>query len=70
MQLNSGAAERLIHFAANGKQLVNAEEMRSIKWSSWTCVIGSEVAGIWAKYAATNDVNAVDANYSAQVGEN
>jgi len=38
------------------------EEIRAIEWQSWTCVLGSEVNGMWPKYSQINDVNAVDAS--------
>ena len=46
-----------------GKHVTSKEEIRSIKWNSWTGVLGVEVNGIWEKYSDTNDVNALDANY-------
>ena len=30
-------------------------------------MLGSEVNGIWGKYADTNDVNAADANFDGKV---
>lgn len=40
------------------------DTIRSIQWSTWTCVLGTEVNGIWPKYTQINDVNAIDANFS------
>ena len=34
-----------------------------VEWASWTCVLGKEVKGLWAKYSDLSDVNAVDANF-------
>ncbi|CAH1792746.1 unnamed protein product [Owenia fusiformis] len=67
LQTNSGAAERLFFRMPTGKQCTNKEEIRSIHWHSWTCVLGSEVNGIWEKYTDTNDVNAVDAYFGGEV---
>ena len=51
----------------DGKQCTNKEELRAIHWATFTGVLGSEVNGIWAKYTDTNDINATDANYTAEV---
>ena len=47
--------------------MTNKEEIRSIKWSSWTGVLGPEVNGVWEKYSDTSDVNACDANFNGEV---
>lgn len=52
---------------AAGKQVTSKEEIQSIHWATFTGVLGAEVNGIWEKYTDTNDVNATDANFSAQV---
>ncbi|KAI0227896.1 Echinoderm microtubule-associated protein-like 6 [Lamellibrachia satsuma] len=67
LQTNSGAAERLFFKMPSGKQLTNKEEIRNIRWSTWTCVLGPESSGIWEKYTDTNDINAAHANYGAEV---
>ncbi|XP_050404782.1 echinoderm microtubule-associated protein-like 6 [Patella vulgata] len=66
LQTNSGAAERLFFKMPVGKQVTNKEEIMAIHWSTFTGVLGAEVNGIWEKYTDTNDVNAVDANFSAE----
>jgi len=48
---------------AGGKNVTGREELRNIRWHSWTGVLGNEVNGIWEKYTDTNDINAADANY-------
>lgn len=50
-----------------GKHLTSKEEIKGIHWASWTCVIGSEVNGIWPKYTNITDVNSVDGNYNSSV---
>lgn len=50
-----------------GKEVTNREELKLVQWSSWTCVLGPEVNGIWPKYSDINDINSVDANFSSQV---
>ncbi|KAK3093757.1 hypothetical protein FSP39_019782 [Pinctada imbricata] len=67
LQTNSGAAERLFFKMPTGKQVTNREEITSITWSTFTGVLGTEVNGIWEKYSDTNDVNAVDTFYGAEV---
>ena len=49
------------------KQVTQEEELTSIHWATYTGVLGSEVNGIWGKYADTNDVNAADANFDGKV---
>ncbi|XP_074647902.1 echinoderm microtubule-associated protein-like 6 [Tubulanus polymorphus] len=66
IQTNSGAGERLFYKAPAGKQVTNTEEIRSIRWATWTSVLGPEVNGIWEKYTDTNDVNATDAYFGGE----
>jgi len=47
--------------------VTNAEQVAAIQWHSWTCVLGSEVNGIWPKYSQINDVNAADASLANSV---
>lgn len=46
-----------------GKRITKKDELEAIHWSSWTCVLGEEVNGIWEKYTDTTDVNAAEANF-------
>lgn len=48
-------------------KLVSEEEVKGQRWASWSGVLGSEVSGIWPKYSAQTEINAVDANPSAAV---
>lgn len=50
-----------------GKHITTRDIIRSIRWATWTGVLGAEANGIWAKYADTNDINAVDAYFSGEV---
>jgi len=50
-----------------GKQVTNKEEIHNIHWATWTGVLGPEANGIWEKYTDTNDINATDANFGAEV---
>ena len=52
----------LLSFPA-GKRITKKDEIESIHWSTWTCVLGEEVNGIWEKYTDTTDVNAAEANF-------
>ena len=54
-------------FPTAGKRITASEEIKQIRWATWTGVLGSEANGIWPKYADTNDVNAVDAHYGGEV---
>eukprot|EP00795_Rhopilema_esculentum_P003114 gene3114-1413_t len=63
IQTNSGAAERLFYRMPVGKRVTKKEELDSIHWSTWTCVLGDEVNGIWEKFTDTTDVNAAEANF-------
>ncbi|XP_038072339.1 echinoderm microtubule-associated protein-like 6 [Patiria miniata] len=67
LQTNSGAAERLFFRMPAGKQVTQRDEVRSIRWATWTSVLGPEASGIWPKYSDTNDVNAVDAHFGSEV---
>eukprot|EP00794_Sanderia_malayensis_P020047 gene20047-22014_t len=63
IQTNSGAAERLFYKMPVGKRITRKDEIDSIHWSTWTCVLGDEVNGIWEKFTDTTDVNAAEANF-------
>ncbi|PWA20112.1 hypothetical protein CCH79_00017699, partial [Gambusia affinis] len=67
LQSNDGAGERLFYRMPMGKPITNSEEVKGQRWASWSCVLGSEVSGIWPKYSESTAVNAVDANLSAGV---
>ena len=54
-------------FVLDGKRVTASDEIKAIRWATWTGVLGSEANGIWPKYADTNDVNAVDAYYGGEV---
>ncbi|KAK7066468.1 Echinoderm microtubule-associated protein-like 5, partial [Halocaridina rubra] len=62
LQLNSGASERLI-YNVSGESIVDESDIPEIEWSSWTGVLGKQVAGLWHKYADVSDINAADANF-------
>ncbi|CAL8295460.1 unnamed protein product, partial [Arctogadus glacialis] len=67
LQTNDGSGRRLFYRMPGGKEVSNREELKLLQWSSWTCVLGPEVNGIWPKYSEINDINSVDANFSNQV---
>ncbi|XP_064621338.1 echinoderm microtubule-associated protein-like 6 [Lineus longissimus] len=66
IQTNSGAGERLFYRMPTGKQVTAKEEIRNIRWQTWTGVLGPEVNGIWEKYTDTNDINATDAFFGSE----
>ncbi|ESN91898.1 hypothetical protein HELRODRAFT_181954 [Helobdella robusta] len=51
-----------VELLRNGKRVTNSEEIKNIKWLTFTGVLGNEVKGIWQKYTDTNDINATDVN--------
>jgi len=55
----------LSHIA--GKQAVSKDEIQSIRWATFTGVLGPEVLGVWEKYTDKTDVNAADAEFKSQV---
>ncbi|CAB1335195.1 unnamed protein product, partial [Coregonus sp. 'balchen'] len=67
LQTNDGNGKRLFYRMPSGKEITNREELKLVQWSSWTCVLGPEVNGIWPKYSEINDINSVDANFNNQV---
>ncbi|TTC14938.1 Echinoderm microtubule-associated protein-like 6 [Bagarius yarrelli] len=67
LQTNNGSGRRLFYRMPTGKEVTNREELKLVQWSSWTCVLGPEVNGIWPKYSDINDINSVDANFSSQI---
>uniref|UniRef100_A0A671RXC3 Echinoderm microtubule-associated protein-like 5 n=1 Tax=Sinocyclocheilus anshuiensis TaxID=1608454 RepID=A0A671RXC3_9TELE len=67
LQTNDGNGRRLFYRMPSGKEVTNREELKLVQWSSWTCVLGPEVNGIWPKYSDINDINSVDANFNSQV---
>ncbi|XP_016101621.1 echinoderm microtubule-associated protein-like 5 [Sinocyclocheilus grahami] len=67
LQTNDGNGRRLFYRMPSGKEVTNREELKLVQWSSWTCVLGSEVNGIWPKYSDINDINSVEANFNSQV---
>ncbi|CAL8272598.1 unnamed protein product [Merluccius merluccius] len=67
LQTNDGSGRRLFYRMPSGKEISNREELKLLQWSSWTCVLGPEVNGIWPKYSEINDINSVDANFNNQV---
>nr|XP_034966373.1 echinoderm microtubule-associated protein-like 6 [Zootoca vivipara] len=67
LQTNDGAGERFFYRMPSGKHLTSKDEIKGIHWASWTCVMGSEVNGIWPKYSNVTDINSVDGNYNNAV---
>ena len=57
---------REFHMCTGGKQVTSKDEVQSIQWDTWTCVLGPETAGTWPKYSQTNDINATSASFQHQ----
>jgi len=47
LQSNDAAREILYWDVDIGKQLANSFDLRDTNWSTWTCVFGFSVQGIW-----------------------
>lgn len=61
LQSNCGAYELLFWDTETGKQLTNGATMlKDEKWSTWTCVVGWPVQGVYPAYSDGTDVNSVD----------
>uniref|UniRef100_A0A8C4SLW8 EMAP like 5 n=1 Tax=Erpetoichthys calabaricus TaxID=27687 RepID=A0A8C4SLW8_ERPCA len=67
LQTNDGGGKRYFYKMPSGKEVTNKEEIKLVQWSTWTCVLGPEVNGIWPKYSDINDINSVDANFANQI---
>uniref|UniRef100_A0A803SL06 EMAP like 6 n=1 Tax=Anolis carolinensis TaxID=28377 RepID=A0A803SL06_ANOCA len=67
LQTNDGAGERFFYRMPSGKHVISKDEIKGLHWASWTCVVGSEVNGIWPKYSNIIDINSVDGNYNNTV---
>lgn len=61
LQINSGAKEHLYFEAPRGsRQAIVSSELKKIKWSTWTGVLGKDCEGIWAPGSDITDINASD----------
>ncbi len=65
LQTNCGAYELLFWNAETGAQDPSgATNLRDAEWSTWTCVLGWPVQGIWPAFADGTDINSVDRSRS------
>lgn len=62
IQINTGVGERFLYKIPSCKALSNKDDIKGIKWSTWTCVLGPEVEGIWPKNSKITQISAVDVN--------
>lgn len=61
LQSNCGGLELLYWDMTQGKQLPNgASLLRDAEWTTWSCVLGWPVQGIWEKYMDGSDINSVE----------
>uniref|UniRef100_A0A3P8RL66 EMAP like 5 n=1 Tax=Amphiprion percula TaxID=161767 RepID=A0A3P8RL66_AMPPE len=59
LQVNTGAKEQFFFEAPRGKrQTIPATEVEKIDWSTWTCVLGTSVEGIWPVISEVTEVTA------------
>eukprot|EP00879_Flechtneria_rotunda_P024837 GHRR01026355.1.p1 GENE.GHRR01026355.1~~GHRR01026355.1.p1 ORF type:complete len:592 (+),score=205.53 GHRR01026355.1:240-1778(+) len=64
LQSNCAAREILYWNARTGKQMPSS--CRDVQWSSWTCLYGFPVMGIWPDCADGSDINACDRSKSSK----
>lgn len=68
MQVNTGDREVLYYEAPRGKQqLIGQNDAEDIVWSTWTCVLGNSVQGVWPPYTDVTDVNAACVSHDGHV---
>lgn len=60
IQSNCSGYELLFWSLEDDKQERNARKCRDVDWSTWSCVLGWPVQGIWLENGDGSDVNAVD----------
>uniref|UniRef100_A0A3Q4GGM9 EMAP like 5 n=1 Tax=Neolamprologus brichardi TaxID=32507 RepID=A0A3Q4GGM9_NEOBR len=59
LQVNTSAKEQFFFEAPRGKrQTIPATEVEKIDWSTWTCVLGTSVEGIWPVISEVTEVTA------------
>ncbi|XP_053700273.1 echinoderm microtubule-associated protein-like 5 [Synchiropus splendidus] len=59
LQVNTGAKEQFFFEAPRGKrQHIPATEVDKIDWSTWTCVLGTSVEGVWPVTSEVTEVTA------------
>uniref|UniRef100_A0AAY4A246 Echinoderm microtubule-associated protein-like 5 n=1 Tax=Denticeps clupeoides TaxID=299321 RepID=A0AAY4A246_9TELE len=57
LQVNTSAKEQLFFEAPRGKrQTIPALEVEKIDWTTWTCVLGTSVEGIWPVVSEVSEV--------------
>lgn len=71
LQSNCGGHELLFWDIASGKQLsTGGTVLRNNEWSTWSCVLGWPVQGIWnEKEMDENDINMVDRSHETFYNE-
>lgn len=67
VQSNCGAYELLFSRADSGKHVTSASSVKDVVWSSWTCILGWPVQGIWPPCSDGTDVNAVSRSGSGDL---
>jgi microtubule-associated protein-like 6 len=67
MQSNCSGYELLFCDITNGKQITSPQEVKDVKWHTWTCTLGWPVQGIWAPGLDGSDINMVSRSHSGHL---
>ncbi|XP_075303783.1 echinoderm microtubule-associated protein-like 5 [Odontesthes bonariensis] len=68
LQVNTVAKEQFFFEAPRGKrQTIPATEVEKIDWSTWTCVLGTSVEGVWPVISEVTEVTAACLSYDRRV---
>jgi microtubule-associated protein-like 6 len=67
MQSNCAGYELLFSDITTGKQITNPNEVKDVKWQSWTCTLGWPVQGIWGAEMKGSDINAVARSHTGHL---
>ena len=68
LQVNTGDREVLYFEAPRGKQhFIPQDTIETLTWSTWTCVLGPSVQGVWPPYTDVTDINAASVSSDGEV---
>jgi len=67
MQSNCGAYELLFADVTTGSQIPTASALKNSEWSTWSCVLGWPVQGVWPQETDGTEINSVDRSHDGSV---